>query len=274
MPIRKARIGLFSISDFAKYSGVSKDTLIHYTNIGLLTPSTRDDNNYRYYSSEHLAVVNVIRTMQSLGLTLQEIKELKDRRTPQGMIDLFERQGVLINQKIEEWIQAEKLLETLSENIRHGLNIDEDSVSIQFLTAEAIVLGGLNDYSRGKNEYDALRHFYQAMEKTHPGLNMNFPVWGLFYKERIQAGDWDMPDRYYFRNPDGRDKRPAGLYAIGYARGGYGQNDELYRRILNYINQNGFVISGNSYEEYPLNEISITDPEHYLMRIMVSVSEK
>jgi len=41
--------GMFSISDFAKYSRTTRDTLLHYDRIGLLSPATRGENNYRYY---------------------------------------------------------------------------------------------------------------------------------------------------------------------------------------------------------------------------------
>ena len=85
------------------------------------------------------------------------------------------------------------------------------------------------------------------------------------------AGDWVWPDRYYFFRPDGLDARPAALYAVGYARGGYGQTKGLYEKVLGYIKESGYEVCGDAYEEYPLNEVCINDDSSYLIRLMVTV---
>jgi effector-binding domain-containing protein len=112
------------------------------------------------------------------------------------------------------------------------------------------------------------------MQRRYPDLDLNYPVWGVFSEERIKNGDWKYPDRYYFYNPEGHDKRPADFYAIGYMRGEYGQTDELYSRMLAYIDRNGFEICGDAYEEYPLNELSVSDSGNYLIRVMITVRKK
>ena len=269
-----AEKGLFTVNEFAKFSRLTRDAVIHYDDYGLLKPQSRGSNNYRYYSSGQLAVVNIIRTLQELGMTLSEIKELKDRMTPALVSEIFKNQYIKIEQKIDEWISAKKLLDTLCKNIDSVLNIDEDKVTIQFMPAEAVILGDKNDYSKGKDDYDALLVFYHAMHKKYPDLDMNYPVWGVFSETRIKKGDWVWPDRYYFYNPEGSDEKPAALYAIGYTRGGYGQHGGLYERITEYIGINGFEICGDAFEEYPLNEVNTIDSADYLMRVMIMVREK
>ncbi|MCL2153614.1 MAG: MerR family transcriptional regulator [Oscillospiraceae bacterium] len=266
--------GLFSISDFAKFSRVTRDTLLHYDRIGLLTPTSRGENNYRYYSGHQLAIVNLIRTLQQLGMTLGEIKELKDQRTPELTYEVLKQQIDRIDKKIRSWVQAKKLLLTIQKTINTVQNIDEDKITVQFLPAEAIVLGCLNDYSNGRALHETLLTFYKDISKKHPDLDMNYYVWGTFSKERIKRGDWVGADRFYFINPEGSDLRPAGFYAIGYMRGGYVHGDALYRRLTEYIDKNGLEICGDAYEEYPLNEVCVTEENNYLMRVMIAVREK
>ena len=265
---------LFCAGAFAKFSRTTRDTLHHYDKIGLLSPALRGENNYRYYSSGQLAVVNVIRTLQELGLSLIDIKILKDNRTPENVDEIFIRQIEKIDLKINDWVSARKLLFTLQKSIHSVLNIDEQAITIQFLPAEAIMLGDLNDYSRGRNDYDALFTFYHDMSKKYPNLDTNYPVWGCFSEDRIKRGDWVWPDRYYFYNPEGYDKRPASLYAIGYTRGGYGQGGDLYNKIIEFIDMNGFEICGEAFEEYPLNELCVSNDSNYLIRVMITVREK
>ena len=266
--------GFFSVNEFAKMSRIPKDTLLYYDRIGLLPPEERGDNKYRYYSILLLATVNMIRTLQRLGMSLEEIKLLKDRRTPQLAGEVLPRQIEKIDKKINDWVRSRKLLLTLIKIINDASNVDESAITIQFLPAEAIVLGGVNDYSRGRDGYDALLSFYNDVSDKYPDMDTNFPVWAIFSGDRIKRGDWVNPDRYYFYNPDGYDRKPAALYAIGYTRGGYGQCGEVYVRMLDYIDRHGFEICGDVYEEYPLNEICVAENGNYLVRVMIVVRAK
>ena len=268
--------GLFSISEFAKYSRTTRDTLLHYDRIGLLSPIARGENNYRYYSGNQLAVVNVIRASQQLGMSLEVIKELKNRRTPELVDEVLGQQIEKIDDNIDYWIRARKLLLMIRKLIHSVSDIDESEISIKHVPAEAIVLGELNDFSQGRSFYDALLSFYQDMRSKYPELDLNYPVWGIYSEEKIRHGNINEADRFYFYNPEGFDKRPAALYAIGYARGGYGHTEELYARLLRYIDDNGHEICGNIYEEYPLDEACISESEqnNYLIRIMITVRAK
>ena len=266
--------GLLSIRDFAEFTRTTRDTLLHYDRIGLLSPVSRGDNNYRYYSSSQLAIVNVIRTFQQLGMSLEDIGRLRDRRTPELANMVFEKQVEEIDKKIEEWVRARKLLLTLRKAINSAANIDENIITVKFLPAEAIILGDLNDYSRDRTDYQALLTFYQDINLKYPDLDLNYPVWATYSQDRLLEKDWNHPDRYYFYNPEGYDRKPAALYAIGYMRGGYSPNGDLYERIVKYIDENGYEICGDAYEEYPLNEICANDDKDYLIRVMITVREK
>ena len=72
--------GIFTIKEFADYSRTTTETLRHYDRIGLLKPVERATNGYRYYAPAQLELVNVIRTFQELGLSLDEISVLIDKR--------------------------------------------------------------------------------------------------------------------------------------------------------------------------------------------------
>ena len=269
-----AKEGAFSIQEFARFSRTTTETLRHYDRIGLLKPKIRKENGYRYYSPAQLTLVNVIRTFQDLGLTLDEISVLVDKRDAENLYSTFESQMQKISDRVNEFQQTQHLLMTIYNNYNRGLEVDESSLTIERLDAEPIILGSLNDYSDGQDDYDALNVYYNEIHEKYPALNLNYPVWGVFSKERIITGDWRWPDRYYIYHPSGEQIRPEGLYAIGYSRGGYGESDEVYRRLLNFIEQEGYEVAGGSYEEYLLNELFIPDDRQYLIRLNIQVSKK
>ena len=105
-------------------------------------------------------------------------------------------------------------------------------------------------------------------------MDLNYPVWSIFGEEQIRSKDWAWPDRFYFYNPDGHDRKPAALYVIGYKRGGYGDTYDLFGRLVDYIEANEYEICGSAYVEYPMNEICINDQNNYLIRAMISVKKK
>ncbi len=268
-----AKYGIFPISKFAKLSRTTRDALHHYDKIGLLSPIARGENNYRYYSSDQLAIVNVIRVLQESGLSLAEIKDLRDRRTPARALDMLARQIGWIDAKIDELIVTRKLFQTLWKGISSAATVDETGIAVRYLPEEAMILGDINDYGGGRNEYDALLAFYRSIEARYLNVDLNYPVWAFYSGDRVRRGEWTRPERYYFINPEGQDRRPAGRYAIGYARGGYGGGDALYRRLTDYIDAHHLEICGGAYEEYPLGDVCVPDEDNYLMRVMIAVRD-
>jgi len=266
--------GLFSISEFAKYSRTTRDTLLFYDKIGLLSPVSRKDNNYRYYSANQLVTVCVIRALQQLGMSLDEIKDLKGRRTPELSEEVLEQQIIKIDNKIDEWNRARKLLHTLRKTIHSVRDIEENVVTVCRMPAEAIILGDLNDYSDDKTFFDTFLSFYHNMSKNNPEIDMNYPVWAIHSEENIRQGNLYRPDRFFFFNPEGHDKKPAALYAVCCKRCGYGDTSDVYEKLIDYIDTNGYEICGYIYEEYPLNETCVADFDNYVLRIMVTIREK
>lgn len=65
-------------SDLAKRIGVQPETIRYYERRGLLPPLERGASGYRVYTPEHIQRVEFIKKCQTLGLSLDEIRELMD----------------------------------------------------------------------------------------------------------------------------------------------------------------------------------------------------
>ena len=63
----------------------------------------------------------------------------------------------------------------------------------------------------------------------------------------------------------------AGNYLTGYAHGGYGDLKDLPQRLEAYAREHRIKCIGPVYHVYPLNEVSVKDPEDYLMRLSIRV---
>ncbi|GHU86964.1 MerR family transcriptional regulator [Clostridia bacterium] len=263
--------GMLSISELARFARVSRTALIYYDAMKLISPAARGENDYRYYSERHVAVVNVISTLKETGMPLKEIAKVIKNRTPESVMTLFSEQERLIDLNIAKLTRAKTLMSELKHNIEEGMAADESKIELKTVAAQPVFLGPRNDYSGGKTLDDALLAFYLWCEQTNGDMDLNYPAWGMFSEERIRRRDWKWPDRFYFKRPDAPDAKLAGTYVVGYTRGDYGRTEALYERLTAYIAANNLEICGPAYEEYPLNEISVTNPDDYLIRVSITV---
>ncbi len=82
----------YQIGEVAKLAKVSIRTLHHYDEIGLLVPSLRSTAGYRFYSSEDLHKLQVIRFYRTLEFTLSDINTLLSASD-------FDREAILLQQR-------------------------------------------------------------------------------------------------------------------------------------------------------------------------------
>ena len=74
--MKKQDENLFKIGEITKILGVTRKTILVYEDMGLLTPAVKDEaSGYRYYSADNMTQIRSIRTLQTLGLSLAEIRE-------------------------------------------------------------------------------------------------------------------------------------------------------------------------------------------------------
>ncbi|MCD1258554.1 MerR family transcriptional regulator [Paenibacillus athensensis] len=95
---------LIKIGLFSKLAQVTVRTLRHYDDIGLLAPAQIDPHSgYRYYTYDQLAFVHQIQAFKDAGLSLEQIKEMMDRRlSTDTAIGLLTRQRDAIASEIRD----------------------------------------------------------------------------------------------------------------------------------------------------------------------------
>ncbi len=68
--------GHYNIGQLARAAGVPLSTLRYYERAGLLSPTGRARNNYRFYTEDALQIVRFIRAAQATGFTLDDVGTL------------------------------------------------------------------------------------------------------------------------------------------------------------------------------------------------------
>ena len=74
--MKKHNSELFRIGEASRILGVSRKAILGFEEMGLLTPAVKDpESGYRYYTADNMTQIRSIRSLQALGLSLQEVKE-------------------------------------------------------------------------------------------------------------------------------------------------------------------------------------------------------
>lgn len=110
-----------SISEMAKLHGITRQTLIHYDNIDLFKPAKVDTNGYRYYCKHQIPYLREICFLKSLGISLKDIQQHFQERTPENEMYLLEKQKQYIMNQIAK-------LNTLREYLNQRIDLYEEAV--------------------------------------------------------------------------------------------------------------------------------------------------
>jgi len=116
---------LLRIGQVCRLYGISLDTLRYYDHKGLLKPMVNKENGYRYYSLEHLDILEMILVGKHLEIPLDQMKEKIANESIDGYLDMLEEHGQRIQERrniLEQLSQYTEEMTTLLKKIREFEN--------------------------------------------------------------------------------------------------------------------------------------------------------
>lgn len=268
----------FTTGEFAKLCGVNKKTLFHYDSIDLFKPEKIDNNGYRYYSHYQLEVFNIISELKEIGMSLKDIKNFIDNRSPETLIELFTKEKYEVEKEIQNLERIKKLLEIKIQSVKEGINHNEE-IFLEEQKEEYLILSDhINNYNDIEVEYDLktfIEHFKYCMKNQ---LNTGYSIGVMVSKENLKNKLF-YEYSYYFTKTNKTEmcrsmvKKDEGIYVVGYLKGYYDKTPVLYEKMLNYIDKNNLKICGYSYEEGLIDETSIKNKNEYVIKISIKVEK-
>lgn len=267
--------------DFARLCGTNKRTLIHYDEIGLFKPAYTDDRGYRYYSESQFDVFFTINCLSKLGMPLKEIGAFLNHRNPQALKKLLleQREEVLKEEerirKTRQVIETKLALVSLQEKLESNQAGSSTEHIFQEYTPEEYMI--LSD-PLNTNDHEAIIHTLCS----HIGycnknnLNAGHPYGAMLDVSELRQGHLDTY-AYFFTKVIDRPEdfpfhiKPAGTCAVAYLKGDYYDSEETYRKLFQWIDENGFRTGQYSYKEAIIDELAADSSEEYLTKISVQI---
>jgi DNA-binding transcriptional MerR regulator len=148
---------LLRIGQVSKLYGISLDTLRHYDRKGLLEPIVDAQSGYRYYSLEHLDILEMILVGKFTELPLDQMKEKIDSESISGYLSMMQEQSSriyekqkILNQLGQYTDDMLELLKTIAEfqndynfstvTVNKDINLTIYNVDLQTLLSEETIL--------------------------------------------------------------------------------------------------------------------------------------
>jgi hypothetical protein len=147
--------------------------------------------------------------------------------------------------------------------------VEGEKLDVEYMDEQAIALGPVNSFGEDTDFYRVFLRYCKDAEDYR--VDLRYPVGGYFNNLDDYLASPSQPSQFYSVDPTGADKKPAGKYLVGYVRGYYGETKGLERKMRDWINQNGVKAQGPVYNIYLMDEISLTDPNQYLMQASVRI---
>jgi DNA-binding transcriptional MerR regulator len=264
---------LLSIRKFSAFTGIEQSTLRYYDEIGLFSPARREKNGYRYYSPTQMITVNLIGVLGRLNFSLKHISELKEKRTPEGIMDLLEQQEFELDMELRRLRKSYSVIHVFRKLIKEGLQADPNRISVEKLKGLHFVLGDANHFEEGDKAFyrNYIRFCDQAKRLR---IDLDYPIGGYFESMERFLQSPSLPTHFFSIDPSGHEKREAGRYLTGYARGYYGEMGDLPQRMAAHAKANSLIFTGPVHVIYLHDEIGVSSPENYLAQVTVPVSEQ
>ena len=261
-----------STGDFANLCKVNKQTIIYYDQIGLLTPVYRNDKGYRFYSLRQLELFNVIYLLKELGMSLQEIKNYMEEKSPELFYSLMTRQKEKVRQKQRLLEQLERRMEIKLELLEEAATVEVGHILFQQLPESYLYLSST---IKDVTDEEFAKLVTQFINELHQqDLDTGFQIGGLTKREQLIVKDYTNYSYLYIKQPQQQEpylKIAAGMYAIAYHVGTEDTISDTYEQLLTEITQQNYDIGDYVMEEYIYDGVVKNNEEDYITKIVVQL---
>lgn len=272
--------GFYQIGEVSKLCNISIKTLRYYDEIELLIPEKIDPySGYRYYSNKQLTLVLVIKHFKEAGFPLKEIKQLLGREDLEYNKTKIKEKCKEIDDRINDLIRLkEKLNFCLYERKKQEYTKKEAQIEIKYIPETYIAYlrsPGVISVDEFTVRYCRLMSLIEK-NKFHTTKN----VMALYYNSCIEFENNDKQEYDIevcaqiseTKEIPGLVRKFGGFRAVSSIHyGSYDNMIEVYRKMVEYINKNGYEICGPAIDNYIVDIISTCDENNYVTELLIPI---
>lgn len=262
--------------EFAKLCKVNKQTLFYYDQIGLLSPLLKNEKGYRYYSIRQIELFFVIDLLKSLGMSLNDIHQYMQNKSPESFLSLMYQQKDEIVKKRQEIEMREKIIQAKIDLMEEASQLDFNQISLEQLPEATLYLSKNIENIADEEFVEVISDFINELYISN--LDTGYPIGVITKREHVLKGEFTNYSYLYIEQPNPKEGYPylkavMGNFLIGYHIGDEKTIHETYKRLLSKMEHLNLVLGDYVFEEYIYDTVVKNQKEQYVTKIMMHVHQ-
>ncbi|WP_394582456.1 MerR family transcriptional regulator [Cytobacillus firmus] len=260
--------------EFAKLCKVNKQTIFYYDQIGILSPVMKNEKGYRYYSIHQLELFFVIDLLKDLGMSLNDIQQYMQNKSPESFLSIMYRKKEEIVKKRQEIEMKEKMIETKIAIMEEASHLDFNRITLQRLPEATLYLSRNIQNISDEEFLEVISDFINELQISQ--LDSGYPIGSITKREQVLKGEYANYCYLYIEQPNPKEGHPyfralKGDFLIGYHVGSEKTIGDTYKRLFLEMERLGLTLGEHVFEEYIYDTVVRNDKEHYVTKIMMEV---
>lgn len=260
--------------EFSKLCKVNKQTIFYYDQIGILSPVMKNEKGYRYYSIHQLELFFVIDLLKDLGMSLNDIQQYMQNKSPESFLSIMYRKKEEIVKKRQEIEMKEKMIEAKIAIMEEASHLDFNRITLQRLPEATLYLSRNIQNISDEEFLEVISDFINELQISQ--LDSGYPIGSITKREQVLKGEYANYSYLYIEQPNPKEGHPyfravKGDFLIGYHVGSEKTIGDTYKRLFLEMERLGLTLGEHVFEEYIYDTVVRNDKEHYVTKIMMEV---
>ena len=260
--------------EFAKLCKVNKQTIFYYDQIGILSPVMKNEKGYRYYSVHQLELFFVIDLLKDLGMSLNDIQQYMQNKSPESFLSIMYRKKEEIVKKRQEIEMKEKMIEAKIAIMEEASHLNFNRITLQRLPEATLYLSRNIQNISDEEFLEVISDFINELQISQ--LDSGYPIGSITKREQVLKGEYANYSYLYIEQPNPKEGHPyfravKGDFLIGYHVGSEKTIGDTYKRLFSEMERLGLTLGEHVFEEYIYDTVVRNDKEHYVTKIMMEV---
>ena len=262
---------IYSTGEFSTYFGIKKDTLLYYDRIGLFHPAGIQENGYRYYTASQISTFGTLLSLREMDVPIREIQDYFCNPSPERLERMASTQVSRIDQEIKKLKDIRKLFLKVIDATQEALSAELDRVSIQSLPASRFLYSSPNTSDTDSSLQQWWKIYKDFLIETN-AVGVVY-IGSVISLRDLEKGQFKRVERLFLPSFNRAGSlREAGTYAVLYHKGDFDSLPKVYPHLIQEIKNQGFLIAGDAYEDYLIEELAAPHPGEYITKITIRVA--
>lgn len=265
------------IGEFAKLTGLSRQTLIFYDKQGILSPDYIDShNNYRYYTREQIEWASAITVLRECGLPLNEIKQLNHQRNPKLMLNMFKQLEGNLHAKINHLKQLSSLLNYRQQVTKEAMRIPHYPFT-KIVVEPPVSIVKSPVITKDDDLWTAFQQFIKQCNQE--GLPAGIPIsMAIAQTDLLPLIFQKSYHSYFFYRSNSNYSAPAtipgGKHLLLYCHASYHNPLPAYQLLHSFLKENSYHLNGDIYQDFLIDEVNSSNRQNYILRLTIPIKSK